>query len=154
MDKNQILLSKKFWIPGLILTFSGLVMVVIRFWLQQKPDFFELKTFAVYSIYLDTKYMKIISNNIIEEIGGVLLLAGLFFLCFAREKNESDKTKQLRAKAILITVYFEFVFLLFSFIFMYGFAFIYMLIINIFFPFIVYIIVFKSMVVINSGIES
>jgi hypothetical protein len=150
MYPEKILLPRGFMLPGIILILAGIAITIIRFWVGIKPEFLEFNTFAVFSVYLDSKHLQIISNNMSEEIAGVLLLTGLFILCLIRERNESELVSQLRIKAFIFTVYIEFFFLIFSFLFTYGFAFIYMVIINVFVPFIVYILVFQSLLFLNS----
>ena len=129
--------------PGILFVLIGAVLAYIRFSLGIKPDILEMQTFAVYSSYFDSKFFQIIGNNMSEEIIGILLVSGLGFLAFARDKSESDITMKLRVRALFISIYAEICFLILSLAFFYGLAFVYMLILDICFPLIIYIVVFR-----------
>jgi len=93
--------------------------------------------------------MKIESNQLIEEIVGLLVILGLFMIAFAREKNETPQISSIRLKAFFISFYINAIFLIASILFTFGLAFIYMTILNLVLPLSIYIIAFQIMV----GIE-
>jgi len=66
-------------------------MTVIRFGYGIKPEFLEVKVFVVYAAYLQTSEFRTITNNISEEICGITLILGMFFLAFAKLRNESEE---------------------------------------------------------------
>jgi len=103
----------------------------------------DLKVFAVYSKYLDDKYLKVVNNNIGEEITILLIIFGLFIFSFSCKKNESETLNDLRFKAFVASFYLSFAFLLGAALFTFGLAFIYMLILNMCVPLITYILVFR-----------
>jgi hypothetical protein len=127
----------------MIMTLGGIVAGFLRFGIGIKPDFLEIKVFAIYSIYFKTKYFSIIGNNISEEIAGILLLTGLFFISFAREKNETSNLWPLRIKALLIAIYINTTLLFLSFIFVFGLGFFFLLSVNLFSLFIIYNLFFR-----------
>lgn len=143
MKFNALLLSTKFKYPGLLLLIAGIILGIVRFYYGIKPDILEVKTFAVYSTYLDSKFMKIIGNNISEELVGIFLLTGLFLLAFARDSDENDTSIKLRIKSLFIALYTQCGFLLFSHVFTFGFAFVYMLMISSLLPFVMIILVYR-----------
>jgi hypothetical protein len=139
---------------GIVFFILGILLGIARFKYGFKPDALDQKMFAFYSSYLESKYMKFISNNLSEELIGFLLVAGLFLVAFAREKVEYALYNMFRLKAFFIAAYLNFLFLLFSLFFTYGFAFVYMLMVNMGFSLLTYIIAFQVQVLISSkGIQ-
>ena len=149
MRKLSYLLPRSFRFMGYMFTIAGTILGIMRFYFGFKPDMLDQKVFAVYSVYLKTKTLKIESNQLIEEVVGLLLILGLFMIAFAREKNENPQVSSIRLKAFFISFYLNAIFLIASIIFTFGLAFIYMTILNLLLPLSIYIIAFRILV----GIE-
>jgi hypothetical protein len=124
MRNNIVLLPGSLRVPGYISLAAGIFLLVLRYSFNYKPDFLELKFFAIYIHYINAKYLTIITHQMIEEIGGILLVAGLFFIAFSRERVESEILNQLRLKTFYISSYFNLIYILISILFFYGFGFV------------------------------
>lgn len=144
---TRLFLSHKFKLAGYLLLLPGLIIIVLRFFYDWKPDFLETKAFAFYSTYLNTSYMKVIENNLVEEIGGTLIAVGLCILFFSRERNEKPEYYYLRYKALLISQFLYFIYLIISILFVYGIAFIKFAFLGLIFPSITYLLVFNYFLV-------
>jgi len=107
----------------MVLTLAGLVFTVIRFGYGIKPNFLELKVFVVYAAYLQTSELRFITNNISEELCGITLILGLFFLAFSRFKNETEGIWALRTKSFIYSLYTHTAILLFCMLFIFGWGF-------------------------------
>ncbi|MDP2424136.1 MAG: hypothetical protein U1C46_01245 [Bacteroidales bacterium] len=129
---SKYLFPHYFKFIGLVLALAGAIFSYIRFGLGIKPDFLDTKVFAIHAVYFKTSYFTHISNNISEEIAGVFLLAGLFFIAFSKEKTESPHYWLLRLKALLIAVYLNTAIVFLAFIFIYGMSFAAVMVINLF----------------------
>ncbi len=149
MKGFSYLQPKGFRFVGYIMTFTGAILGIMRFYFGIKPDLLDQKVFAVYSVYLKTKTLKIESNQLIEEIVGLLLILGLLMIAFAREKDETPQISTIRLKAFFISFYINAAFLIFTILFTFGLAFIYMTVLNLVLPLSIYVIVFQILV----GIE-
>jgi branched-subunit amino acid transport protein AzlD len=149
MNKNNILLPGNFRFAGILFLVSGLFLGVIRFYFGIKPDVLDMKPFAFYSSYIENKYLQFVGNNMSEEIVGLLVLCGLFSIAFSSDKEETPFKEQLRVKALYLTVYAQLVFLILSLLFTFGFAFVYMLMANMIFPLVFFIISFRSLLFIS-----
>ena len=136
---------------GIFFFIAGLLFGIARFKYGFKPDSLDLNTFAVYSSYLETKFMQIVRNNFGEEITGTLMVTGLFLMAFAREKTENELTSRLRLKSFFIAAYINFAFLLAAFLFTFGLAFVYMLMLNMGIGLLAYIGVFRFLLYLNPG---
>lgn len=132
-----------FQVAGLVLTIAGLIMTYLRFGAGYKPGFLDVKVFAIWSTYFDTKYLQVINNNIGEEVCGITTLLGVFLLAFSREKYEQDHYWIYRLKAFILAAYCSVIYLLFSFFFIYGLAFFNMLTLYIILPLVFYTLFFR-----------
>lgn len=141
---NKIfLLPNKFRIFGGLLLISGLILSIVRFYYGIKPEFLNLKVFSIYSSFIEEKYFSFTTNNIFEEICGLLILSGLFFIAFSKEKSECDAIQEIRFRSIYNAVFLNLILLVFSFIFIYGLGFVYVLIFNIYLGLILFILIFQ-----------
>jgi hypothetical protein len=131
---------------GIFLCISGLILGIFRFKYGFKPDSLEIKTFALYSSYLENKFLEFTRNNMSEEITGFMIITGLFMISFSREKDENAEIDRIRLRSLLTAAYINFLYILFSIIFTFGFAFIYMLILNMGVGLLAYIITFRILI--------
>ena len=140
---SKLLLPRGFRPLGFIFIIFGVILGIARFRYGIKPDALNLKMFAFYSSYLESKYLDIIRNNMCEEVVALLLVMGLFFIAFSKEKNETIRISLIRMKALIAAVYLQTAFLLAAILFTFGFAFVYMLIVNMGVFLLFYLIVFR-----------
>jgi hypothetical protein len=143
ISSSHLLLPSRCKLAGWILFIPALIITILRFYFEYKPEWLDTKVFAFYSSYFENKYFTIIENNISEEITGVLLLISLFLISFSREKREDEEFLIKRLHALLLSVYINTIFLLIAFIFVYGLGFVKVLFINIYSIFIIYIVIFQ-----------
>ena len=136
----KLFLPNKIRIYGWVILLFGLILGVIRFYFGIKPEFLNIKVFAVYSKYFGTNYFKVIENHVSEELTALLILVGLFVISFTKEKIENESVSVIRYKSFILTFYINTQIIVLSFLFVYGFGFINILVINVFSPFIIYII--------------
>ena len=141
--KRFYLFPYKLKIAGWLFLIAGLAFAIYRFYFGFKPECLNIKVFAVYSSFLQSKYFTFITNNISEEIVGLLILLGLFFIGFSEEKEESSAGMLIRYRSLFLSVYFNVLFLLVSFLFVFGLGFIKVLVLNVYSLLIIYIIIFN-----------
>ncbi len=142
-ERTRFLLPAKFRFVGSIFFIAGIITGIFRFYLGIKPKVLDARVFAVYSEYLDEKYMKLVNNNLGEEITLFLVLSGLFLIAFSKEKTEDEMISHIRYHSLIISFYISFIFLLAATFFTFGFAFLYMLIIFSAIPMASYIVIFR-----------
>lgn len=136
---------------GFIFTVIGIILAYIRFHYGYKPELFDIKVFALYSHYIESKIMMVIKNQMLEEIAGIFILVGLLLIAFTKEKNETEKINNIRLKSFLISTYINILFLLISILFTFGLGFVYMLIVNMGLWLILYIIIFRVLIIRSRG---
>jgi glucose uptake protein GlcU len=130
---------------GIILSIFGIILLILKHQFNYKPDFLNLKVFALYSFYIEAKRFTMITHQMIEDIAGILLITGMFMIAFSREKVENEIMDAIRLKAFFITVWFNFFYLLFATLFFFGFGFVAALIFFAIGWLIVYIVSFQWM---------
>lgn len=130
-------------IVGFFLFLSGITAAFLIYILDFKPEFLDIKVFAVFSYYFDKKFFSVISNNAGEELVILLILIGLFLLSFSKLRNESDVSVLLRLKALLVSVYINTFILILSVVFIYGLGFLAFTIVNCFSLLLINTIVFR-----------
>lgn len=145
MKKAPWLFPRFFRFIGIFLTFVGIIFTILRFWVGIKPDFLEMKVFVIYSSYLETHEFALITNNISEEICGIVLLLGLFFLAFSKMRAESEEIWSMRTRAFVYSFYTNTIFLILAFIFIYGWGFLMVMTLNLVLFLLLYNIFFYSL---------
>ena len=141
--KNIYLLPNKSKIVGFVLLILGLALTYIRFSIGIKPEFLNQKVFSVYSSFLEKSYFTFTTNNIFEEICGLLGLFGLSIIAFSKEKIENEKVQEIRLYSFLYAVYANILLILFAFIFIYGLGFVSFALLNMYLILVLYIIIFR-----------
>jgi len=145
MKKFSFLLPKGIRPLGFIFTAAGIILAVIRFYFGYKPELLKRNVLAIYSHYLDSRFMQVIKNQLIEEVAGIFFMLGIFLIAFTKEKDENEKTNEIRLRAFFIAAYLNVVFVLMSLLFTFGMGFMYMVMVNMAFWLIAYIISFRLM---------
>ena len=117
-------MPNKLRIFGIIFFMIGILLLILKYQFNLKPDFLNLKVFAIYSFYIEAKVFTVITHQMLGDLAGILLLSGIFVISFTREKEESAEVDGIRLKAFLVGVYVNFAYLLLSVIFFFGFGFV------------------------------
>jgi len=88
----------------------------------------------------DAKFLfNIQSHNFTDEVGSLLLIAGLLMIAFSREKEEDERTGKLRLESLLWAVYVNSAWMMFAIIFFYDTLFANIMVYNICTPLILFI---------------
>lgn len=140
---NIYLIPNKFRIAGVLSILIGMALTYIRFIVGLKPEYLNWKVFAIYSSFLENKYFTFTTNNVSEEICGLLVLAGLFILAFSKEKEENEKVQEIRLYSIYYAVYANIFIILLAFLFVYGIGFVAFAMLNMYLILTLFIIIFK-----------
>lgn len=137
------LLPKNFKLAGLFLLLPGLILSAARFYFDIKIRILDIKVFAIYSSFFESKYFTFIQNNFTEETAGALVLLGLIFIAFSKEEIENQEIMYLRFRSMFISVIIFLSSVLLSILFVFGFGFINFLIGEILLFPAVYILIFR-----------
>lgn len=106
---------------GLALMVLALPFAYLYFW-GGKPEIFSVKTFAVVTTYLETRYFVISQTNILDELAAVLFILGITLISFSKERSEKVHYELLRTKALVNALFITIIFWIISFLLIYGMA--------------------------------
>lgn len=137
-----MMFSSKYKNPGILLLIVAIILTIYYFLYNFR---FSFPVFAVISSYSETKFFWSFSTNFADELILILFTAGFTLTIFSREKTEYRAYKLIRRKAIYYTIMAEFGYLIFIILFSFGSAFITLVIINLFLPFVLYLVFFNIM---------
>lgn len=143
MPFQNLLFPSRFKIWGIIFICISLILAFLLVYIGFKPSWLEFKVFAIFSYYIEARFMKFMSNSMMEEIIALFFILGFAILAFSREKDEKPEYNALRLKAFIWSMYAYFTFIVFAILFTYGFAFMYMLMLSMAMPFILFFIIFR-----------
>ena len=124
MKKSSLLLPSGLRPFGLVLFLTGLILLFLRYQFNYKPGFLNLRVFALYTYYIESRIFSMITNQMVEEVAGILLLTGKFLIAFTKEKEEFEEYDFLRLKSFFVTAYLSLFYLIFSLLFFFGFGFV------------------------------
>jgi hypothetical protein len=102
----------------------------------------------VFGIFIDEivgtkKYFGIISNNVLNEILGVLVIISGLMVAFSKEKNEDEFISKIRLQSLVWATYWNYGILILAFLFVYDLSFLWVMIINMYTIIIFFIIKFN-----------
>lgn len=142
-SKPRYLLPWVFKYLSLIFLIAGAVLYYLRYIRDIKFSFLDWTVFVINSQYFETKSWTFIQNNMSEEIIGIFLLVGFYFLAFSREKIETAETNAIRLESMILTIFINTIALILSFLLIYGFTFLWVMIVDAYALFIIYYIIFR-----------
>ena len=115
-------------IPSAIIGLSTLID-------EYEPSFLGFKVSAIFVDELfsvNKKTFRMVTNNILNEILGVLIIISTFLVAFSKEKSEDEYISKIRFESLAWAVYFNYAILILTFLFIYDFAFLWVMVFNIF----------------------
>jgi len=121
MDFKMFLLPYKTRFVAAVLLIGAAVCAYLYFW-GGRPEFFNIKIFAIVSAYLETRYFVFAQTNILDELAAILLLAGIVAFSFSKLKTEKPEYQVFRMKALVYSVFISLIFWILSFLLIYGMA--------------------------------
>lgn len=127
-------------IPGYALLIAGAVMTYLYFVVNIR---LELPVPAIISSFAETKFFTSYKTNVADELLIILLITGFSLIVFSKEKNETVQLRELRIRSLIRTALTNIFIILFATLFVYGSGFMAIIIMNLFLPFIIYLIFFN-----------
>lgn len=115
-------------IPSAIIGLSTLIY-------EYEPSFLDFNVPAIFVDELfsvNKKTFRMVTNNILNEILGVLIIISTFLVAFSKEKLEDEYISKIRFESLAWAVYFNYAILILTFLFIYDFAFLWVMVFNMF----------------------
>ena len=115
-------------IPSAII---GLLILIYEY----EPSFLDFNVPAIFVDELfsvNRKTFRMVANNILNEILGVLIIISTFLVAFSKEKSEDEYISKIRFDSLAWAVYFNYAILILTVLFIYDFAFLWVMVFNMF----------------------
>lgn len=115
-------------IPSAII---GLLILIYEY----EPSFLDFNVPAIFVDELfsvNKKTFRMVTNNILNEILGVLIIISTFLVAFSKEKSEDEYISKIRFDSLAWAVYFNYAILILTVLFIYDFAFLWVMVFNMF----------------------
>ncbi len=132
--KQYFLLPKVFKKIGWLLFILGILFGIVFLILEDEIHFLDLPVFAIANeeVLSKTIFFSVVKNNVIDELIGLLLIAGGLFIAFSKEETEDEFIAKIRLESLVWATYFNYAILMLSVIFVYGMSFFGVLVFNMF----------------------
>jgi len=143
--KLNYLFPSKYKKIGWIIFFPTLIFGLITVITDFEPEFLDVKVFGVFidEIFVEKKFLRIINNNILNEILGLFMITGSILVAFSKEVDEDEFISKIRLESLVWATYMNYGILFLAFIFVYDFSFLWVMIFNMFTILIFFIIRFN-----------
>ena len=143
--KVNYLLPNKYKNIGWVILVPSAIIGLITLILEYEPDFLNFNVPAIFinELFGDKHFFGFVSNNILNEILGVLIIISSLLVAFSKEKSEDEYISKIRLESLVWAVYINYAILLVSFLFIYDFSFLWVMIFNMFTVLLFFIIKFN-----------
>ena len=132
------------WVMFILGALLGIVYLI--FGVNSDIKMFDVNVLAVItdtSLADGITFFKVVDNNILDEIAGVLLIIGAIFIAFSKEKSEDEFISKIRLESLVKATYVNYAILLFAIIFVYDWMFFWVIVFNMFTILILFVIIFN-----------
>lgn len=145
--KTNYLLPHKFKALGWVLFVLGIIGGLYVVTANYEQDILSSSVLSIYngdSLFgKESGFLKIIKNDIFDEIIALFIIVGGLFVTFSREKVEDEFIYKLRTDSLVWAIIFNYSVLIIAILFVYDFAFFDVLVFNMFTPLIFFILRFN-----------
>lgn len=135
-----MLLPYKYKIAGYVLLIAGTVMTYLYFVVNIR---LEIYVPAIISSFTETKFFTTYKTSFADELMILFLISGFSLIVFSKEKNETGQLREVRISSLIKTIIADICIIIFAILFVYGSGFMAIIIMNLFLPFIIYLIFFN-----------
>lgn len=148
--QTRFLLPHKLKLAGWIIAVPAFVLMIAYIHTDFTFHFLDYYNNDLQKISFDNGMLFDIQfNNFTDEIGGVLLLVGLFLVAFSKEKDEDERIAKMRLESLLWAVLVNTVLIIICILFLYSVNFLHAMVYNICTPLILFIVRFNVLLVLD-----
>ena len=133
--KLNFLFPNKFKSIGWFTLIPSAIICLLTLIYEYEPSFLDFNVPAIFVDELfsvNKKTFRMVTNNILNEILGVLIIISTFLVAFSKEKLEDEYISKIRFESLAWAVYFNYAILILTFLFIYDFAFLWVMVFNMF----------------------
>ena len=133
--KLNFLFPNKFKRIGWLTLIPSVIIGLLTLIYEYEPSFLDFNVPAIFVDELfsvNRKTFRMVANNILNEILGVLIIISTFLVAFSKEKSEDEYISKIRFESLAWAVYFNYAILILTLLFIYDFAFLWVMVFNMF----------------------
>ncbi len=134
--KLNFLFPNKFKKVGWFTLIPSVIIGLLTLIYEYEPSFLDFNVPAIFVDELlfsvNRKTFRMVTNNILNEILGVLIIISTFLVAFSKEKSEDEYISKIRFESLAWAVYFNYAILILTLLFIYDFAFLWVMVFNMF----------------------
>lgn len=143
--KTNYLFPNKFKTIGWFILIPSAIMGLLTLILDFELNYLNFNLPAVFidGIFVEKQFYGMVSDNILNEILGTLIIISLLFVAFSKEESEDEYISKIRLESLVWAVYFNYGILLISFLFIFNISFLWVMLFNMFTVLLFFIIRFN-----------
>lgn len=143
--KTKYLFPHAYKTIGWLLFVPGLVLGVLYLFGALDSFQWEVPVFSIAqdSVLGNMSYFAFTTNDVKDELIGLLLIIGSLLLAFSKEKSEDEFIASIRLESLVWATYVNYIILIFTMLFIYDMTFFWVLVFNMFTILIFFIIRFN-----------
>lgn len=133
--KLNFLFPNKFKRIGWFTLIPSAIIGLLTLIYEYEPSFLDFNVPAIFADELfsvNKKTFRMVTNNILNEILGVLIIISSLLVAFSKEKSEDEYITKIRFESLAWAVYFNYAILILTFLFIYDIAFFWVMVFNMF----------------------
>ena len=133
--KLNYLFPNKYKKIGLLIFIPSAIIGLATLIFEFEPNSLDFNMPAIFVDELfsvNKKTFRMVTNNILNEILGVLIIISTFLVAFSKEKSEDEYISKIRFESLAWAVYFNYAILILTLLFIYDFAFLWVMVFNMF----------------------
>lgn len=143
--KTRNLLPHRFKKIGWLLFVPAVFLGIYYLITELSPEFLNMQVFTIVNDELgdEVQYFTMMSNNVFDEIIGLLLIISMAFIAMSKQKNEDEFIAKIRVESLVWATYINYAILALAIIFVHGLSFFWVLVFNMFTVLLFFIIRFN-----------
>jgi len=145
--KLKYLFPSKYKKIGWVIFFPTLIFGLYTVIYDFEPNFLDFNVFAIFVDEINfnetSNTFRLVNNNILNEILGLLMIVSSIFVAFSKEPDEDEFISKIRLESLVWATYVNYAVLILAFIFVYDLSFLWVMIFNMFTILIFFIVRFN-----------
>ena len=143
--KLNYLFPNKFKKIGWFILIPSAILGLVTLILEYQPSFldFKLPAFFISELFGDTKLFGMVTNNILNDMIGILIIISSLMAAFSKAASEDEYISKISLESLVWAGYVNYGILLVSFLIIYDISFLWVMLFNMFTILIFFIVRFN-----------
>lgn len=154
---THLLFPHRFRLIGWLLFVPAALLGLANMYADYTIDWLDFKVIDLGALFSGVKKSDLYlfaNNNLTDELAALVLIIGLVFIAFSKEKTEDEMSSQLRLEALQWSVYANYLVLAVAILIVYEYAFFNVMVYNMFTVLLVFIGRFRWLIYRNNQLAA